>query len=235
PPPISGMPLGVGPRWPGPSAWLHSHSCGRSPRRRPSPPTIRPMGVPRVRATVARTATPPSRLRHWYVHRPITNRSSIIQDEVIILGLIRFTGIRREHLAHLWPRATRERTRLDREGTRAVPIRDAAPCRTIPNDHSKPGGRGIERQGGVRDPKDDRRAKGKLLAAHLRRGVRRVDVRGIIATTTAQKPQCTAEHEDCDQAYHDAVRPLHAVLSFWLRHGIVWHHSPCVPPASGCR
>src|SRR5262245_10981921 len=120
---------------------------------------------------------------------PLLDEVASSRIEVIIIRLIRFTGVRRERLAPLWPGSTRERTRIDREGTRAVPLRDASPCHTIPSDQSKPGGSGIERERGVRDTKLGLRAKGKLLAAHLRRGIRRVNVCGIIVTTTTQKHQ----------------------------------------------
>src|SRR5262249_28399919 len=102
-----------------------------------------------------------------------------------------------------------------------VPIPDEARGHTIARGHGKPGGRGIERERGVRDTKDGLRGKGKLLAAHLRSGVRRGDLRGIIATTTTQQHEGTAEHEDRYQAEQESVRPLHAFLSFW-GHGMTW-------------
>jgi hypothetical protein len=96
------------------------------------------------------------------------------------------TGVRREHLAHLGPRSRSERTRSDREATRAVTIPDEARGHIITRCEGKPGGIGIERESSARDTKVCLRGKGKLLAAQLRSGVRPIDVCGIIVTTTTQ-------------------------------------------------
>jgi len=79
------------------------------------------------------------------LNKPITGRGSIIKNEVIIIGLISLTWVRREHLAHLWPSPTSESTRPDSEGTRAVIKPDESRCHTITDCQGKPGGRGIER------------------------------------------------------------------------------------------
>src|SRR5215467_2716308 len=50
--------------------------------------------------------------------RPIPGRRRLIELAVMVIVLSRFTGVRREHLAPLRLRATHERTRLHRDGTR---------------------------------------------------------------------------------------------------------------------